>query len=281
MSSSTSRLIERALAEDIGSGDITAKYFISPQSKAQALLVARQDGIIAGTEVAEEVFRKVDQHVEINTLLPDGSQVARGAIIMKIMGKAASILTAERTALNFMQRMSGVATLTNAYVQAISGTNTIILDTRKTIPGWRHLDKLAVTIGGGQNHRMGLYDRAMVKDNHLMAHDNNEELQAAILKLKADKPETEVELEADKLSQVSSFLEMTGVDYILLDNMSLEDMKSAVKMRGSSQIKLEASGGVTLDTIAAIAATGVDFISIGALTHSAKAMDLALDFTEL
>lgn len=272
-------LIESALEEDIGTGDLTSRYFVPEESRATGFIMAREPGVLSGGEIALEVLRKVDPNIEAGLLVTDGDRISEGAYIMKIEGPSRSILTAERTVLNFMQRMSGVASATRQYVDAVRGSSAQILDTRKTIPGWRHLDKLAVTHGGGTNHRMGLYDRVMVKDNHLVAQGRLEELQQAIRALKADHPEVEVELEADSLDQVRSFLGLEDVDYILLDNMSLEEMRQAVELRGEGATPLlEASGGVTLKTVASIAATGVDFISVGAITHSVKAMDLALDF---
>jgi nicotinate-nucleotide pyrophosphorylase (carboxylating) len=257
-------LIDRALSEDIGKGDVTSQYFVPAERQVTALLVAREDGVIAGCDIAYQVFLRVDSSLDIDQLLQDGARVAKGAIVMKISGAARSILTAERTALNFMQRLSGIATQTHTYVKAVEGTKAKILDTRKTTPGWRRLEKYAVVCGGGTNHRMGLYDRAMVKDNHLVAESNIIELQDAIAQLKADHPNVEVELD---------------VDYILLDNMSIDELREAVIMRGLKTTPLlEASGGVTLQTVKSIAETGVDFISVGALTHSVKAMDLALDF---
>jgi nicotinate-nucleotide pyrophosphorylase (carboxylating) len=212
-------------------------------------------------------------------LITDGSRVAAGALLIRVEGSARSILIAERTALNFLQHLSGVATLTARYVEQIKGTRARILDTRKTTPGYRLLEKQAVLDGGGTNHRLGLYDRAMVKDNHLVAEGGTEAIQAAIDQLKSDKPGVEVELEADSLEQVRNFLAMDGVDFILLDNMSLEELRAAVEMRGErSKPQLEASGGITLATLREIAETGVDFISAGALTHSAPALDVGLDF---
>ncbi len=208
--------------------------------------------------------------------------MSEGAVLMMIEGKARSILTAERTALNFLQRLSGVASITARYVAAVKHTRAKILDTRKTTPGYRTLEKKAVLDGGGTNHRMGLYDRAMVKDNHLATEGGLEALQASIRLLKSEKPNVQVELEADRLDQVAEFLKLEGVDYILLDNMSLEDMRKAVAMRDdNSKVFLEASGGVNLDTVRDIAETGVDFISVGALTHSAPALDIGLDFVSL
>ncbi len=276
---STDWLMAKALEEDIGTGDLTALYFVPADRRATALLVARQAGVIAGTSLAEGIFRKVDASLEVSVMIEDGSRVAPGAIVMKISGAARSILTAERTALNFMQRLSGIATQTHEYVKAVDGTQARILDTRKTTPGWRALEKAAVVSGGGTNHRMGLYDRVMVKDNHLVSEGGMQELRQSIHRLLADHPDVEVELEADRLEQVSAFLTMEEVDYILLDNMSLDELRQAVEMRGMrTRPMLEASGGVTLQTVRAIAKTGVDFISVGALTHSVQAMDLALDF---
>jgi nicotinate-nucleotide pyrophosphorylase (carboxylating) len=272
-------LIDLALAEDIGSGDVTSRYFVPEDRMARAFIVARTEGVISGAEVAQAVFRAVDASLGIAILVPDGSRVSAGAMVLRVEGPARSILTAERTALNFLQRLSGVATLTRRYVDAISGTGAAILDTRKTTPGYRMLEKAAVVHGGGTNHRIGLVDRAMVKDNHLVAENSLSILQAAIVKLKTDRPEVEVELEADRLEQVEAFLGLDGVDYLLLDNMSLEDLRAAVAMRNGRTIpRLEASGGVNLETVRGIAETGVDFISVGALTHSAPSLDLGLDF---
>jgi nicotinate-nucleotide pyrophosphorylase (carboxylating) len=274
-------LIERALAEDIGSGDLTARYFVPADRQATALMVARQEGVIAGAELAREVFLSVDSSLDVNVMIEDGARVTTGAIVMKISGAARSILTAERTALNFMQRLSGIATQTYEYVKAVEGTKARILDTRKTTPGWRLLEKAAVASGGGTNHRMGLYDRVMVKDNHLVSEGGMQALQEAMKRLLADHPDVEIEVEADRLDQVEAFLGMKEVDYILLDNMSLDELRQAVEMRGiRTRPMLEASGGVTLASVRAIAETGIDFISVGALTHSVKAMDLALDFVD-
>lgn len=275
-------LIDLALSEDIGGGDVTSLYFIPEQRRARAFVAARHEGVVSGVEIAARVFSKVDPGLEVDILIPDGSRVSEGALLIRVEGKARTILTAERTALNFLQRLSGVATLTATYVDAIKGTSARILDTRKTTPGYRLLEKQAVIHGGGVNHRMGLYDRAMVKDNHLVAEGGPEAIQAAILRLKADKPAVEVELEADEIPQVETFLKMDGVDHILLDNMTLEELREAVAARGERMTPmLEASGGVNLETVRGIAETGVDFISVGALTHSAPALDIGLDFSPL
>jgi len=274
----TSTLIDLALDEDIGAGDVTSTYFVPEGRESRALVVAKDDGVIAGVEVAVEVFRRVDPEIKVNVLLKDGSQVAPRAGVMEVTGRSRSILTAERVVLNFLQRLSGVATKTKQFVDLVADAPARILDTRKTTPGWRVLEKAAVVAGGGYNHRMGLYDRAMVKDNHLMAEGDLGALQEAINFLRRDKPGVEVELEADRLHQVESFLTLEGVDHILLDNMDCETMSKAVELRGEDGPLLEASGGVNLSTVAGIAATGVDFISVGAVTHSAVALDLSLEF---
>ncbi|GAA5484323.1 carboxylating nicotinate-nucleotide diphosphorylase [Haloferula sargassicola] len=276
------RLIEAALAEDIGEGDVTSTYFVPEGRQVRGFIIAREDGVLAGVELAMEVFRQVDEATDVRPMLGDGARVTQGAHVLEVQGPARSVLTAERTALNFLQRLSGVATATARYVKAVDGTRTRILDTRKTTPGWRLLEKAAVVSGGGTNHRMGLYDRVMVKDNHLVAEHDLDSLQAAIRKVKAEKPGVEVELEADRLEQVEGFLSLEGVDHILLDNMTRAELLKAVELRGDRSFpKLEASGGVNLETVAAIAETGVDFISVGAITHSVKALDLGLDFVPL
>jgi len=267
-----------ALAEDLGrAGDITAAYFLRADGGARARLVARSPGVLAGAEAAMEVFRQVDEGIDCRLMRKDGEVLAAGEAVLEIAGPVRSLVTAERTALNYVQHLSGIATLTRCYVDAVAHTKAIILDTRKTLPLWRALQKAAVRAGGGQNHRFGLFDRAMVKDNHLSACRQPASLQAAIRRLRADHPGVEVEMEADNLGQVEQFLALEGVDYLLLDNMGCEDLRKAVEMVGG-RIRTEASGGVTLETVAEIAETGVDFISVGALTHSAPALDLALDF---
>lgn len=280
VSDNVDALIKLALDEDFGDGDVTSNYFVPSELKAKALLRPRSQGVLSGVKVAASVFKAVDPTLKVEVLLHDGENVSPGAIVMSIEGSARSILGAERTALNFIQRLSGVATMTNKYVKAIAHTSCRLLDTRKTTPGYRLLEKAAVVHGGGNNHRLGLYDRAMVKDNHLMTDGNTAHLQACINKLKADKPGVEVELEADNLTQVEAFLQLTGVDYILLDNMNNDDMRRAVEMRGNNRKPyFEASGGLTLETAPAAAETGVDFMSFGCLTHSVPSLDLGLDFT--
>jgi|TARA_B110000914_G_scaffold225706_1_gene247225 nicotinate-nucleotide pyrophosphorylase (carboxylating) len=277
----TSTLIDLALAEDLGSGDVTSNYFVPKDREARGLIVAKADGVVAGVEIAEEVFRRVDEDTMVKVLLESGNHVSPRAYVMEVKGKARSLLTAERVALNFLQRLSGVATKTRQFVELTEGTGVRILDTRKTTPGWRSLEKGAVVAGGGMNHRMGLYDRAMVKDNHLVAEGGLGALQNAIHRLRADQPEVEVELEADRLDQVEDFLKLEGVDYILLDNMDNESLRKAVDMRDGKGPLLEASGGVNLTTVTDIAKTGVNFISVGAVTHSAVALDLSLEFLEV
>ncbi len=279
VSDNVQALIKLALDEDFGDGDVTSNYFVPEELQASALLRARTRGVLSGVSVAEQVFRTVDPSLKVEVYLHDGEEISPGAVVMLIEGKARSILGAERTALNFIQRLSGVASMTHTYKKAIAHTDCKLLDTRKTTPGYRLLEKAAVVHGGGNNHRLGLYDRAMVKDNHLMTDGDTAHLQRCINQLKADKPGVEVELEADNLQQVEAFLQLEGVDYILLDNMSNDDMRQAVAMRGSrSKPYFEASGGLTLATAPAAAETGVDFMSFGCLTHSVPSLDLGLDF---
>ena len=282
MEAAVTRLIDAALEEDIGPADLTSEYFVPAQVRVRGFVVAREEGCLSGTEVAKEVFRRVDPEVQVQVMVGDGSRVSAGAHVMSVEGLARGVLSAERTALNFLQRLSGGATATRRYVDEVDGFPARILDTRKTTPGWRLLEKRAVVDGGGNNHRMGLYDRVMVKDNHLVAEHSIESLQDAIRRLKSEHPGVEVELEVDRLEQLDAFLALDGVDHVLLDNMSLAHLREAVERRGERLVpRLEASGGVTLDRVREIAATGVDFISVGAITHSAVALDLGLDFVPL
>ncbi len=279
MNDNTDILIKLALDEDIGDGDVTSLFFIPEERQALAFVEVRKDGVVSGVELAARVFQAVNPTLNVEVLIADGSKVAAGALLIRVAGAARSILTAERTALNFLQHLSGVATLTASFVERVKNSSTRILDTRKTTPGYRVLEKQAVVHGGGVNHRMGLFDRAMIKDNHLVAEGGLPAIQAAIRLLKSGRPGVEVELEADTLDQVRQFLEVDGVDHILLDNMSLDEMARAVEMRGDRRTpRFEASGGITLQSIDKIADTGVDFISVGALTHSAPALDVGLDF---
>lgn len=269
-------LIRAAIAEDVGTGDVTSLYFIPENSRSRAEIVARESGVVSGAEIAVAVFKEIDPALEVEICIPDGSPFERGGILMKASGSTRSLLTAERTALNFLQRLSGVATQTRRYVAAVQPHPVQIWDTRKTTPGWRLIEKAAVKHGGGTNHRMGLYDHAMVKDNHLAASSDLPALQAAIRKLRAERPGVRIQLEADTLTQVADFLALEGVDMLLLDNMSPDQQREAVKMV-NGRLWLEASGGITLETIKDVAATGVNAISVGALTHSSRALDLGLD----
>jgi nicotinate-nucleotide pyrophosphorylase (carboxylating) len=264
-----------ALAEDIGPGDLTSKYFVG-EARCAGRIVAKEPAIAAGVETAAEVFVRVDPRIAVRIVRPSGGSVNAGETVIEINGAARSILTAERVALNFLQRLSGVATLTRRYVEAVRPHRTQILDTRKTAPGLRALEKGAVVAGGGVNHRFGLYDMVMVKDNHLAAARDIAGLAAAIRRFRAENPGVRVEVEADRLDQVREFLTIEGIDVILLDNMSCADMAEAVRF-GAGRVQFEASGGVTLETVSQIAATGVDFISVGALTHSARAIDFSLE----
>jgi nicotinate-nucleotide pyrophosphorylase (carboxylating) len=230
-------------------------------------------------QAAKATFHKIDPKLEVRILLDTGAHVASGAHILSVKGHAASILQAERIALNFMQRLSGIATQTAHYVNAVRDTSAQVLDTRKTVPGYRTLEKIAVLAGGGENHRHGLYDRAMLKDNHLATFSDNQTLQQDIDRLHQEQPDIKIQIEADSLEQVSSYLKLRNVDYLLLDNMSPTLLRQAVNMRGDrSRPLLEASGGVNLSTIQEIAQTGVDYISVGAITHSSPALDIGLDY---
>jgi nicotinate-nucleotide pyrophosphorylase (carboxylating) len=269
-------LIRAALVEDIGDGDVTSEFFLPKDAMSVARIVAREPGIAAGTRVAAHVFMEVDARLTVKSEKDDGAPFAKGDVLLTVAGPTASILTGERVALNFLQRLCAIATQTKCYVDAVKPHPVKVLDTRKTTPGWRWLEKMAVRAGGGTNYRMGLYDQVMVKDNHLLADDRLEDLQSAIDKVKAARPGVKVELEADTLGQVSRFLTFRGVDIILLDNMWPAELKQAVSMV-KGRVFLEASGGITLDTIKEVAATGVDAISVGALTHTVRAMDLSLE----
>lgn len=267
-----------ALAEDIGAGDVTVEFFIDPAQTARARIFAKETAVIAGADVAAEVFARVSPSLAVRVEQPDGASVSAGETVLTIQGRAGAILSGERVALNFLQQLSGVATLTRRFVDLVQGTSARILDTRKTTPGLRALQKSAVLAGGGLNHRMGLYDMAMIKDNHLLASDEPGALQTAIDRLHAQRPSVLVELEADNLEQVRRFVRLRGVAVILLDNMTPAAMREAVALGVETGIKFEASGGITLETVRAVAETGVQRISVGALTHSARAIDFSLEF---
>ena len=269
-----------ALAEDIGSGDLTCKYFVDATRFGKARIFAKQPCVLAGVETAVRAFSLVNPSLEVHIVRKDGDSLLPGDTVMKIVGPVRGILTAERTALNFIQQLSGVATLTRTFVDAVKPHRARILDTRKTTPGLRALEKAAVVAGGGTNHRIGLFDMVMVKDNHLAAGTTLAQLQENIRRFRNENPGRRIEIEADRLDQVRDFFTLEGVDVILLDNMSTTDLTEAVKLRGDRAVQLEASGGVNLNTVNAIAATGVDFISVGALTHSALAIDFSLELIE-
>jgi len=270
------RIIRRALAEDIGSGDVTSSWTLPEGLALRGKLIAKAPGVVAGLEVAGRVFAAVDKRVCFSALVADGSTVTVGMLLATVQGPARSILSAERVALNLLQRMSGIATLTQRFVQAVRGTHAVILDTRKTAPGLRVLDKLAVRLGGGQNHRFGLYDMVLVKDNHIAAAGG---IAVAVQSVQDCNHEgLPVEVEVKSLVELREALDL-GVDRILLDNMDPGQMLEAVALT-AGRAKLEASGGVRLDNAAAVAGTGVDYISVGALTHSAQALDISLDVEE-
>jgi nicotinate-nucleotide pyrophosphorylase (carboxylating) len=278
--SSVLTLIRAALDEDLGeAGDITSRYFVPETATAIARIFAKQPGVASGLDVAAEVFAQVDATLSVHVETRDGVPFGSGDTLLQVAGRTRSILTAERTTLNFLQRLCGIATLTRQYVDAVKPHAVKVLDTRKTTPGWRWLEKHAVKSGGGTNHRMGLHDMVMVKDNHLLADDRQEDLQAAIHAVKAEHPGVRIELEADRLDQVARFLSLSGVDVILLDNMPPATLREAVALV-QGRVELEASGGVTLDTISDIAATGVNAISVGALTHSVRSIDLSLELRQ-
>ena len=277
MSPSSIDTIRRALAEDIGAGDITSECFIPAGHHSTARIIAKESATLAGTEAAAEVFRLVDPAITIALHKSEGDRIAPGDLILIATGPTRALLSAERTALNFLQRLSGIATLTRRFVDAVSGTKAVILDTRKTTPGLREFERLAVRAGGGVNHRFGLFDRVLAKDNHLAITGDAAGLQRAIDEAKKRAPDILIEIEADTLDQVLLLCALRGVDIILLDNMSNDQLRDAVGIRGDKAIALEASGGVNLDTVAAIAATGIDQISVGALTHSARAIDLSME----
>lgn len=266
-------VIRTALAEDIGPGDVTTNSIIPPEAVMRGQIIAKQEGVIAGLDVAQAVYQELDPRVDFTPQVGEGTRVANGQVLALIAGRARSLLTGERTALNFLGRISGIATLTRAFVDAAAGTKAVILDTRKTAPGLRLVDKLAVKRGGGQNHRIGLYDMVLIKDNHI---DFAGSLAAAVNLARAGAPGLKIEVEARTLVDVGAALSLE-VERILLDNMPLDSMAEAVRLN-AGRARLEASGNVTLETVREIAGTGVDFISIGALTHSVKVFDLSFDY---
>ena len=277
ITSSIRDIVERALVEDLGHGDVTTDALIPPEARGQASVVVKAAGVVAGVEVALEVFRQVDPSTRSRIRMADGSTVSPGDVVADVEGSVAGILKAERVALNFLQRLSGIATATAAYVKAVQGTKARIIDTRKTVPGLRQLEKYAVRVGGGHNHRYNLADGILIKDNHIAALRARELGLAEILDLARERsPHTlRVEIEVETVEEAVEALE-AGADVVLLDNMSPEEMRHVVSISDGRAL-LEASGGVTLDTVRAVAETGVDLISVGALTHSVRALDISLD----
>ncbi len=266
------RSIQRTLEEDLGrSGDVTGQSTIPAEAMLSARIIAKQTGVVAGLDVAAATFQALEPEIRFSAHVAEGAQVTAGSLLAEVHGNARALLAAERSALNFLGRMSGIATLTHQFVQAVAGTNATILDTRKTAPGLRHIDKLAVRRGGGANHRMGLYDMILIKDNHI---DFAGSLAEAVRRTRAAHTDLPIEVETRTLAEVQSALD-AGVERILLDNMTLEEMRTAVRL-SAGRAKLEASGNVTLARVRAIAETGVDFISIGALTHSAPVFDVSM-----
>jgi nicotinate-nucleotide pyrophosphorylase (carboxylating) len=269
-------LIERALQEDIGTGDLSSSIF-QENTISHAKIYAKQRGIVCGQEIVEQVFQTVDSKIEVNHLTKDGDLVEEGTIVLELSGSVRSILMAERVALNFLQHLSGVATATREAVEEISGLTTRITDTRKTLPGLRMLQKFAVRMGGGQNHRFGLYDAVMLKDNHIAAAGG---LIQAVKEVRSQIGHmVKIEVECESIKQVAEAID-TGADVIMLDNMDIETMREAVQLINKRAI-VEASGGIKKGSLRAVAETGVDVISLGSLTHTVKAMDFSLDIGDI
>jgi nicotinate-nucleotide pyrophosphorylase (carboxylating) len=269
-------IIEAALAEDIGDGDHTTLATIDPEQQGSASLLVKMDGILCGVPVAEAVFRKVDLDLALSVFIRDGSPVNRGDIIFSVSGRIASILQSERLVLNFMQRMSGIATSTNRIVSQLEGLNTRILDTRKTTPLLRELEKYAVRTGGGENHRMGLYDMIMIKDNHVdFAGGIGRAIDAVHAYLTRTGKHLKIEVEVRNMGELMEVLDHSGVDRVMLDNFSVPELAKAVSVIGK-RIESEASGGITIDNVRSFALTGVDYISVGAITHQIMSLDMSL-----
>lgn len=278
MDKSILKTISTALKEDVKNGDITTKATISKSKKAVGKFLVKADGIIAGLEIAKAVFKSIDPKIKFELKINDGSKVKYGDVAAIVSGRAQSLLTAERTALNFLQRMSGIATSANNYSEKVKHTKAKVIDTRKTVPGLRSLDKLAVNLGGCSNHRIGLYDMFLIKDNHIeVAGSISKAVEACVKYNKKHRAKFKIEVETKNLNEVEEAL-TTKADIIMLDNFEIDEMKKAVKII-NGKCKVEASGGVNLDTVKTIAETGVDFISVGALTHSVKALDISLEIT--
>lgn len=268
-------LIKRALAEDIGHGDITTDNIIDDAQTGKGLFYAKTDGIVAGLPVCREVFQQLDAGIEFTVMKPEGSRIMRGDYIAEVRGKTRVLLTGERTALNFLQRLSGIATRSHTMSSLIQDYPAVLVDTRKTTPGLRVLEKYAVSVGGARNHRFGLYDGVMIKDNHIAAAGG---ITPAVTAVRARVPHTvKIEVEVESLDQLQEALAI-GADIIMLDNMEIETMREAVSIVNGRAL-LEASGGITEDRLTAVAATGVDLISVGALTHSITSLDISFDIT--
>lgn len=266
------KIIKQAFDEDIGDGDVTTNCLIPESAILQGKFITKEPGIIAGLKIVEQTFVQLNDRIQFNQKISDGENVEKAVEIATIEGPGKAILSGERIALNFLQRMSGIATLTNQFVEKVKGTSTVILDTRKTVPGLRLLDKWAVKIGGGQNHRIGLYDMVLIKDNHITAAGG---ITQAVTQIRArDNCKIKIEVEVKNLNELREAFKL-NVEQIMLDNMNLEEMKKAVSLT-AGRIPLEASGNVTLDNVTSVAETGVDFISVGMLTHSVKALDISL-----
>jgi nicotinate-nucleotide pyrophosphorylase (carboxylating) len=277
------RAVQTALAEDIGSGDATTLAIVPETATAKAVMRAREPLVVAGLDFAQAAFNGLSAAVKIECMAKDGLHAGNDKILLRISGPARAILSAERVALNFVQRLSGIATLTAQFVDAVKDTRAQILDTRKTTPGWRRFEKYAITCGGGENHRIGLYDMVLIKDNHLAVPQIRDAMPnaivAAVQRAREKFPQLKIGVEADTLEQVEHAAD-SGVDVILLDNMNPVQLRLAVqKIKGRA--KTEASGGINLANVRTVAETGVDFISVGALTHAARAVDIGLDFEEL
>src|SRR5213080_732400 len=272
--------IAAGLKEDIGGGDITTEFFVPDSLHATGRIIAREKAVVAGSGATAEVFRRVDPSIDAQIIRGDGAEAAPGDVIMEVRGLARSILKAERVALNFLQRLCGIATLTRQFVDAVGNHSAKILDTRKTTPGLRALEKAAVVAGGGVNHRFGLYDMVLVKDNHLAALGELSTFADRIRRLRQERPNIRIEVEADDLEQVRAFVAVNGIDVILLDNMTPAQIREALALRRNNT-KFEASGGITLKNVKRVAATGVDYISIGALTNAARAIDISLEMTHV
>ncbi|MFH1074121.1 MAG: carboxylating nicotinate-nucleotide diphosphorylase [Candidatus Firestonebacteria bacterium] len=265
-------IIRSALAEDVGSGDITTDTIVPEGLKVKAVIVAREAGIVSGLVVAREVFTVFDPDIEVKAAVIEGEKVKKGTVLLKLKGSARTILTCERLALNLLQRLSGISTLTSKYVKKIKPFGVTLLDTRKTTPGLRNLEKYAVKAGGGENHRMGLYDGTLIKDNHIKIAGS---IVNAVNMIKAKYPGELIEVETQNMKEVEEALK-SNVDVIMLDNMSIQDMKKAIKLI-NKKCRIEVSGGIDFNSIEKIAGLGVDYISVGVLTHSAKSFNISLD----